>query len=126
MSRMEYRNYRSSAQLVHCNINQKRYNHFPISKKFTLSGLYQVSTGLKIEPPSVPPAPPPNLWGVRIFHLIKLCTISMQGNPRSAPQTAYHSPIHKAAVQNGVWRSFCTAVFFDILGIIPGKPVERP
>ena len=28
-SRMEYRNYRSSAQLVHCNIHQKRYNHFP-------------------------------------------------------------------------------------------------
>ena len=41
------------------------------------------------------------------------------------------SPIHKAAVrpaavQNMVWRSFCTAVFFDILGITPGKPVERP
>ena len=28
-SRMEFRNYRSSAQLVHCNIQQKRYNHFP-------------------------------------------------------------------------------------------------
>ena len=46
---------------------------------------------------------------------------------------ALYSPIHKAAVwpaavQNVVWRSFCTAVFFDILGItsIRGKPVERP
>ena len=28
-SRMEFRNYRSSAQLVHCNIHRKRYNHFP-------------------------------------------------------------------------------------------------
>ena len=42
-----------------------------------------------------------------------------------------NSAIHKAAVrpaavQNGVWRAFCTAVSFDILGIIPGKPVERP
>ena len=27
-SRMEFRNYRSSAQLVHCNIHRKRYNHF--------------------------------------------------------------------------------------------------
>ena len=42
-----------------------------------------------------------------------------------------NSPIHKAAgrpaaVQNGVWRAFCTAVSFDILGITPGKPLEQP
>ena len=30
-SRMEFRNYRSSAQLVHCNIHRKRYNHFPLT-----------------------------------------------------------------------------------------------
>ena len=28
-SRMEFRNYRSSAQLVHCNIHQKRYSDVP-------------------------------------------------------------------------------------------------
>ena len=33
-SRMEFRNYRSSAQLVHCNIHRKRYNHFPEYFKF--------------------------------------------------------------------------------------------
>ena len=32
-SRMEFRNYRSSAQLVHCNIHQKRYNHFPVNDR---------------------------------------------------------------------------------------------
>ena len=37
-----------------------------------------------------------------------------------------YSAIHKAAVQNGLWRAFCTAVPFDILGIIPGKAVEWP
>ena len=40
------------------------------------------------------------------------------------------SVIHKAAIQpaaipNGLWRAFCTAASFDILGIIPGKLVER-
>ena len=30
-SRMEFRNYESSAHLVHCNIQRKRYNHFPCS-----------------------------------------------------------------------------------------------
>ena len=28
-SRMEFRNYRSSAQLVHCNIHEKRYSDVP-------------------------------------------------------------------------------------------------
>ena len=43
----------------------------------------------------------------------------------------FNGAIHKAAVQpatvqNGRWRKFCTAVSFDILGIIPGKSVEWP
>ena len=40
------------------------------------------------------------------------------------------SVIHKVAIQpaaipNGLWRAFCMAASFDILGIIPGKLVER-
>ena len=49
-----------------------------------------------------------------------------------------YSAIHKAAVQpaavqNGVWGTFCTAAptdsqwtLFCPTGIIPGKPVEQP
>ena len=45
----------------------------------------------------------------------------------------YHtsnSAIHKAAVQpasvqDGLWRVLCTVASFDILGIMPGKPVEQ-
>ena len=53
---------------------------------------------------------------------------SMILEPNSA---RIYSAIHKAvvrpaAVQNGVWRVFCMVASFDILGIIPGKPVERP
>ena len=40
-----------------------------------------------------------------------------------------NSVVHKATVQpatiqNGLWRAFCMVASFDILGIIPGKPVE--
>ena len=43
----------------------------------------------------------------------------------------WYSAIHKAtiqraAIQNGLWRALCTVASFDILGIIPGKPVEQP
>ena len=45
-SRMEFRNYRSSAQLVHCNIHQKRYSDVPwgatCSKYFCTDSPYTV------------------------------------------------------------------------------------
>ena len=37
----------------------------------------------------------------------------------------HKAAVQPAAVQNGLWRVFCMAASFDILGIIPGKPVER-
>ena len=46
------------------------------------------------------------------------------------PCSGINSAIHKATIQsatiqNGLWRAFCTVASFDILEIIPGKPVER-
>ena len=45
-SRMEFRNYRSSAQLVHCNIHRKRYSDVPVFVsyfKISISTPYDLS-----------------------------------------------------------------------------------
>ena len=38
-SQMEFRNYRSSAQLVHCNIHQKRYSDVPYKTGCTIDAI---------------------------------------------------------------------------------------
>ena len=59
------------------------------------------------------------LWTIRYVTIID--------NNNNQPNSAIHkAAVQPAAVQNRVWRVFCTAASFDILGIISGKPVERP
>ena len=64
------------------------------------------------------------LFHVQEPYCIQICTVKIK-------VTKANSAIHKAvvqpaAIQNGLWRAFCIVASFDILGIIPGKPVEWP
>ena len=79
---------------------------------------------------------------IRLSHSYNHCKISvricnfenymcfLKNQEVHTSESLAYSAIHKAAIwpaaiQNGVWRAFCMVVSFDILGIVPGKPVEQ-